>query len=148
MKKSIVTLAKGLQAQMTTSKRNDGTKYYHLKENHPAWMTDVIHGVHGDKLPDDTTYEFIDDALDIICELEDDAPEDDIRETIFERTEADVYTSNLTAWLHARNDHVYYLTEVLEEMDIKDGFQALAAAQQKHKEEVALDMVNELEKQA
>ena len=112
--KTIVTLAKELQAQMTTSERNDGTKYYHLIDGHPEWMTDVIHGV--------------------------------LREAIFERTEADVYTSNLTAWLNARNDHVYYLTEALEEMEIKNGFQALMAAQQRHKEEVALDLVNELEK--
>ena len=144
--KTIVILAKELQAQMTTSERNDGTKYYHLKENHPKWMRDVVHGAHGDKLPDDTTYEFIDDALDIICDLDDEATEDDIREAIFERTEADVYTSNLTAWLHARNDHVYYLTEALEKMEIKDGFQALMAAQQKHKEEVGLELVSELEK--
>ena len=146
--KTIVTLAKELQKQMTTSERNDGTKYYHLKKNHPEWMQEVVHGVHGDKLPDDTTYKFIDDALDIVCELENDATEDDIQEAIFERTEPDIYTNDLTAWLHARNDHVYYLTEVLEKMDIKDGFQALSAAQAKHKEEVALDLVNELEKLA
>jgi len=146
--KTIVKLAKEMQEQMTTGRRNDDTRYYHLKDGHPEWMTDVIHAVHEDKLPDDTTYEFISDALDIICDLEDDATENDITEAIFERTQPDVYTSDLTAWLNARNDHVYYLTEALEEMDIKDGFQALSMAQAKHKEEVALDLVHELEKLA
>ncbi len=143
---TLISLAKEMQEQMTTGKRNDGTEYYHLKNDHPEWMTNIIHAVHEDKMPDDTTYRFIADALDIICELEDDASGDDIREAIYERTEADVYTSDLTEWLNARNDHVYYLTEVLEEIDIKDGFQALSAAQAKHREEVALNLVNELEK--
>lgn len=146
--KTIVTLAKKLQAQMTISDRKDGTKYYHLKRsNNPEWMTEVINAIHGEKLPDNTTYEFIDDALNIICDLDDEATEDDIQEVIYERTEADIYTSDLTAWLHARNDHVYYLTEVLEELDIKDGFQALSAAQARHKEEVAFGLINELIKQ-
>lgn len=146
--KTIVNLAKEMEKQMTTSKRNDDTIYYHLKKDHPEWMTEVIHGVHGDKLPDDYTYEFIADALYILCDLDDEVDVDAIHEEIFERTEPDVYTSDLTAWLGARNDHVYYLTEALEEMDIKDGFQALAYAQAKHKEEVALDLVHELEKLA
>jgi len=144
--KTIISLAKEMQEQMTIGKRNDDTIYHHLKDDHPEWMTDVIFAVHEDKLPDDTTYRFISDALDIICELEDDTDIDEVHEIIFERTEPDVYTSDLTDWLGARNDHVYYLTEALEEMDIKDGFQALSYAQAKHKEEVALDLVHELEK--
>jgi len=146
--KTIMSLAKEMQEQMITGQRNDETIYYHLKDGHPEWMTDVVFAVHEDKLPDDTTYKFISEALDIICELEDDTNVDEIHETIFEHTEPDVYTSDLTAWLGARNDHVYYLTEALEEMDIKDGFQALSYAQVKHKEEVALDLVHDLEKLA
>ena len=145
-KKTIVTLARQMQEAMTTSERNDGTKYHHLQDDHPAWMQEVVHNAHGDKLPDDTTYRFLSDALDLIYELDDKATEDDIREAIFERIEADVYTSDLTAWLGARNDHVYYLTEALEESGITDGFQALMYAQKKHKEEVAFDLVSELEK--
>ena len=146
--KTIMSLAKEMQGQMTKSKRNDDTIYHHLKDGYPEWMTDIVFAVHEDKLPDDTTYRFISEALDIICELEDDTDFDDIHETIYEQIEADIYTSDLTDWLGARNDHVYYLTEALEEMDIKDGFQALAYAQTRHKTEVALDLVSELEKLA
>lgn len=41
---------------------------------------------------------------------------------------APVYTSELTEWLNASNYNVYYLTEALEEYDIKDGFQVLTQA--------------------
>lgn len=144
--KTIITLAKEMQEQMTTGERKNGKTFYHLKNDHPQWMQDVIFAVHEEKLPDHTTYEFINDGLDIICDLEDNAHEDEIREEIFDRIEPDCYTSDLTGWLHERNDHVYYLTGVLEEMDVKDGFQALALAQTKHREDVALNLVGELAK--
>ena len=50
--------------------------------------------------------------------------------------EADIYTYDLTKWLHSSNDNVDYLTEALEEMEIKDGFQALSYAQSKYKHEI------------
>lgn len=50
--------------------------------------------------------------------------------------EADVYTSNLTEWLNSKNSRVYYLTEALEEIEFKDGFQLLAYAQSREIEEV------------
>ncbi len=41
----------------------------------------------------------------------------------------DVYTSDLTAWLHDRATNLEYLTEVLCELEPKDGFQLLTMAQ-------------------
>ena len=48
----------------------------------------------------------------------------------------DIYTANLTKWLNQSASHVYYLTEVLEGNDIKDGFQLLALAQYRAIEEI------------
>jgi len=79
-------------------------------------------------VPDDTTYKFIQEAIDAISECADNATEDNIRDRLNE-IEPDCYTSDLTSWLNERADHVYYLTEALEESGTKDGFQALSIAQ-------------------
>lgn len=118
---------------------------YLLKDEHAnnEELKDLIRKAHGDKLPDDYCYEFIVEALDKIAECQEGAREYDIIDAIYE-IEADVYTSNLTSWLNSRADRVRYLTEALEECEIKDGFQALAVAQQKEKQEVALSVLKSL----
>jgi hypothetical protein len=131
-------LAEKLSQALTTDKRNDGSEFVHLKDNAPAWMTEVIRSVHGEKLPDDTTYAFISKCADAISEG------DDANDAITE-IEPDIYTQDLTAWLHSRADHVYYLTEVLEESEVKDGFQLLAAAQQKQIQEIGFALISALE---
>lgn len=120
--KTVKELASELQQAFVTSKRNDGAEYVHLKDGSPDWMTEVIRDVHGDKLPDDTVYSLISRCVDAIADGGDDPQEslDDI--------EPATYTNDLTAWLHARNDHVYYLTEALEESEFKDGFALLSYA--------------------
>jgi len=131
-------LAEKLGQALTTDKRDNGSEFVHLKDNAPAWMTEVIRSVHGEKLPDDTTYAFVSKCADAISEHDD--PNDAITEI-----EPDIYTQDLTAWLHSRADHVYYLTEVLEESEVKDGFQLLAAAQQKQIQEIGFALVSALE---
>jgi hypothetical protein len=138
----IEKLAEQLSAAFETKKRNDGNEFVSLKDGSPEWMTQVIRSAHGDKLPDDTTYAFIEKAADAIADHED--PQEAIAEI-----EPDPYTAGLTSWLHARVDHVYYLTEVLEEgTGITDGFQLLAAAQQKQLHEVGYALVSALEEAA
>jgi len=63
---------------------------------------------------------------------------DALRDDIFSSLEADSYTSDLTTWLNSRPaDRVCRISEVLEEgLGIEDGFQLLAYAQLKEKEEV------------
>jgi hypothetical protein len=132
------TLAEHLSKALTTDKRNDGSEFVHLKENSPQWMTEVIRSVHGEKLPDDVTYAFISECADAIAEADD--ADDAITEI-----EPDTYTHDLTEWLHSRADHLYYVTEVLEESEIKDGFQLLAAAQQKQIHEIGFALISALE---
>jgi hypothetical protein len=131
-------LAEQLAKALVQDTRTDGEKFYKLADGSPEWMTEVIHAVHGEKMPDDTTYEFISRCADAIADGSDD-PQDAISEI-----EPDVYTHDLTEWLHRRADHVYYLTEALED-GAKDGFQLLQAAQQKHIMEVGNSLISELE---
>lgn len=145
--KNIVEKAELIQKQFTTSTRDDGTKYVHLKGmaevDYPQWMQDVMFAGHLDKMPDDLYYKAIENIIDAICdcELEPEYANDAImiidclRESSY--LEPDVYTSNLTAWLNEYNDHVYYLTQALEEYGMTDGFQALTVAQSIWLEDIA-----------
>jgi len=138
---TIQQAAQQMYDKFIQDKRNDGTKFWKLALDRPEWMKEVVFAAHdeGGVMPNDTTYEFIKEAACVLSEMDEDTDEDAARDAIYEQIEPDVYTSQLTGWLDARNDHVYYLTEVLEEFggDIKDGFQLLGLAQQKHKHEVA-----------
>ena len=115
-------LAELMSKELVWGERNDGSKFASLKDGSPEWMHDVIRAAHEDSFPDDTIYEFVDRAVNAFAESED--PNDAIYEV-----EPDVYTSDLTEWLHRRADHVFYLTQALEESETRDGFQALQAAQ-------------------
>jgi hypothetical protein len=139
---SVQKLASALSAALQTKKRDDGHEFVSLKEGSPAWMTEVVRSAHGDKLPDDTVYAFIERAASALADAGEDADPSDVISEI----EPDTYTADLTAWLHARVDHVYYVTEVLEEgLGITDGFQLLAAARQKQIHEVGHALVSALE---
>ena len=145
---TIQTLARDLSAAMVHGKRTDGTDYVFLGDAAKnQWMRDVIQAVHGDKLPDDTTYRFIERCADAIAEADQGAePLDSIYEL-----EADIYTHELTGWLHARADHLTYVDEVIEEIGracIGSASDVLMAAQVKQIQEVGSALVSELEKLA
>jgi hypothetical protein len=116
---------------MEQKTRDNGDKFYCCKTT-VEWQQEIIHAAHGDKLPDDYVYQFIFDTLVALTECNEGEEEDAILEI-----EPDCYTSNLTGWLHSRNDRVFYLTEALEEYGSKDGFNALAQAQSLEIQEVA-----------
>jgi len=142
--KKLIKSAQEMSEAFETRERDNGDKFRVLKNGSPEWMTEIVHTVHGDALPDDTIYRFIEMTVDAIADCDPDATEDDIQERLYE-IEPDVYTSDLTEWLHARNDHVYYLTEALEEFNPRDGFQALSMAQANQIKEVAFDTLSALE---
>jgi hypothetical protein len=130
---TIQTLAAEMSRAFETAVRpTSGEEFRKLKDDAPAWMTTVCRKAHDDAamLPDDWRYVAIEQAVDALAGHDDaDAARDSL--------EPDVYTSDLTGWLHSRNSRVYYLGEVMEEYGtFKDGFQLLAAAQMQEKEEV------------
>jgi hypothetical protein len=96
--------------------------------------------VYDNKAGDDYTYQWVWTALEIISNANN---EDEIQE-LFNEQEADIYISDLTRWLHSRCDRVYYLTQALEELEVKDGFQVLSMAQYCEMQEVFQDVLNQL----
>lgn len=126
-------LAAAIAAALETAHRDDDeqTPFIRFRDqaNAPEWMRDVMREAHGTDpdgspamLPDDHRYQFASDALDALAEHDD---PDEARDSI----EPDVYTSDLTGWLHSRADRVAYLDDDELRDDSADGFQRLAAAQ-------------------
>ena len=105
------------------------------KDHNNAEITELCHTAHSWNLPDDFIYSRIVEALDCLVEREPEN-EDNARERL-EELEADIYTSDLTAWLNSSNNRVYYLTEALKEFGYKDGFNALMAAQKLEIDEIS-----------
>lgn len=120
--------------------RDDGTRFWKTQEGAPDWVNDMVREVYDNFMPDDARDAFIRDALLLMAG----AYEDDLYDTVSE-VEADVYTSTLTAWLHSSPSRVYYLTEVLEEYEPRDGFEALALAQYSERREVYMLCLQYLE---
>lgn len=138
--KTVQSLAIEMYDAIVWDTRDNGKKFAKLSDGSPQWMTDVIRAAHGDKMPDNTVYEFIERAVNAIQDH--DEPQDAIAEI-----ESDSYTADLTAWLNARVDHVYYLTQALEDFGpFDDGFKLLAYAQSIQIQEVAGIVLAELEK--
>lgn len=133
--------AQALYDALETKTRDNGDKFVSLKDGSPEWMTQVIREIHGDKLPDDTTYEFIERCARAIEDVDAGEMQDAISEI-----EPDCYTNDLTGWLHARADHVYYLTQALEDYGpFDDGFKLLATAQKMHIDEIGSALIAALE---
>lgn len=137
---TIHELATELSRSFEEGTRPDGETFRRLKDDAPGWTKDVVREAHGRDsdgtpamLPDDWRYQFAEDAADAISEADDDADLDDVANDL----EADVYTSELTGWLHSRNDRVSYLDDARENNGAAlDAFQLLAAAQQIERREV------------
>jgi len=143
----LMKLVTDLDAALVTGTRADGTKFKRLVDNHPQWMQDVIHAAHGDRMPNDQVYRMIDRIVSDLAEQDEDSDIDTLREALYE-VEPDVYTNDLTGWLHDRADNIYYLTEALEESEFKDGFQLLTYAQSKFIIEIGEALLEALNNEA
>lgn len=110
-----------------------------------AWKEchEILHKVDDNtSLGQDSRYIYTMEALGLIVDRQPNS-EELLNEIGYEQ-EPDIYTSQLTEWLNESNEHVYYLTEVLEEYEPKDGFALLTMAQGKAMEEAYQAVVEAL----
>lgn len=140
---SIKKLANEALNLMETGERVNGDTYVKFKSDAPMWTTDLARAAHnyGKMMPDDFRYEFIESALTAIANHDD---IDDARDSL----EADVYTSELTRWLHSRNDRTCYVDDAIKEFGKANNLDAdLAMGQLLERQEVfhqVWDYLNEL----
>ena len=134
---TIKQLAEQMSQAFEVRTRDNGDKFRCLKDDCPEWMDDVVSDAHGSMLADDWRYEFIENAVDKISEADDDASDDDLSDLEYE-LEADVYTSDLTGWLHSRADRLGWLDQATEESggEFDSAFNLLSAGQLLEKREV------------
>ena len=134
---TIKQLAEQMSQAFEGRTRDNGAEFRALKDRSPEWMTTVCRKAHGDMMPDDWRYEFIENAVDKIAEADDDASDDDISELEYE-LEADIYTHDLTGWLHSRADRVSWLDQAMEESGgtFDSAFNLLSEGQLLEKREV------------
>lgn len=113
-------------------KQRGDERIWVTKDGKPEWVVDMCREAHdaGDMFPDDLRYEYIEEAL---CALSEAGEADDIE------IEADIYTHDLTAWLHSRADRPGYCDMAQEEGLIPEDagmWQRLGAGQYMEKREV------------
>ena len=113
-----------------TKKRDSGDFYTYLNTKAPSNLHDAVLAVAGSGYPTDWDFVTFSSLLERLTEYTinnmDDI--DNYRNEIVDSL-VDIYTSDLTGWLHENINNVYFLTQAIEEFDTKDGFKALALAQ-------------------
>lgn len=114
-----------------------------MKAGHPEWVMDMVFKAHeqGQVLPDDYKYAFIVESLDRIEETDD--PDEAANEI-----EADVYTSDLYAWLTSLMSRQGYVDEAVQEFGEPGGIvDQIMLGQVREKHEVYWTVLNFLRKQ-
>lgn len=103
--KTVFELAAEVNKYLVRDKRADDKQYVKLAAEAPEWMQELMHTAHADTMPDDWRYEFIEDAITL---LENDDDEIDI-DSLYP------YTHSRLAWLSSRLDRSRYCDEALED---------------------------------
>lgn len=134
---------------LVTKTRDDKSEYISLKAGAPQWMKDLCRAAHDNAriLPDDFRYDFIASALCLISEA-DDLDDISVMESV------DVYTADLTRWLHSKVDRYGYCDEYLEMIGTLPTSQGnptialLSGGQQMEREEVLRQVLEFLTERA
>jgi hypothetical protein len=141
--KTIVALANELANSLIRKTRSNGEEFTCFKDGLDSvapWIQEAVCSLMD--FPNDTYYDLIARVASFISEQDEASDFDDIQDLLYE-LEPDCYTSDLTAWLNASIDHVYYLGEVLKHNHgITDGCALLSQAQALQIEEVASGLLN------
>lgn len=132
----------------TTERKTTGEQHIVImQENAPQWARDIVYRLHGDKLPDDNTYDLIDRVANHLCDTmsPDDSPED-ARDLVY-LIEPDFYHSDLLKWLGGHIDNAEYVTQAMSDDAVAgDVWELLQMGQKRQIEEIASALIDELEK--
>lgn len=115
---TVQELARILADSLTTQDRN-GKTITVTKDGAPEWVTDVVHAAHGNLLPDDWTYETVDEVAQAIARGEDGS-----------EMESEFYTGALLSWLAEYSNAVDYCDQAVEEYGPFDSITAQIQAGQ------------------
>lgn len=97
---------------LETKAREEGPEYTCTIEDRPEWLTNIVREAHGDMLPDDWKYKFIEES---ICALAETQEPDDIN------LEPSIYNHELLNWLSSNLTRSSYMDEYVQECGVPDG---------------------------
>lgn len=149
---TIEELARALSDSLVQCTRDNGnhdpglSRYTALKDEAPDWMRDVCHAAHGDMLPDDWRYEFIDDAALALADAEGDL---DSARDLLNASDSYCYTVQQTGWLHSRNGRFGYVDDAIrgsycDGSDVMQAIQAGMLIEQEETLQLLYDALEEL----
>jgi len=125
------------------SRQRNGKTLYFLHEDE-GWLRDLLLDLWNAHYGDNNAYAMVRDVAGQLSEYDLDTW-DAYRDDPLLEIEPDVYTHDLTEWLHDTHYNVHYVTQAIEVFGITDGFKALSAAQQIALQEVAHRLIDYLE---
>lgn len=135
--RAIQAIASTILAAFEQSTRKDGSTFWALTDEARQQWQDLMHHAHADMLPDDWRYELIRRALDALANAD---TEDEARDSLV----LDVYTSELTDWLHSHDARLNYVDQAVSEYGHDRLFYDLQRGQFIELEEVFAILVQEL----
>lgn len=143
---TIKSLAAEALSHMIEKKRDNGEAFVCFDKDAPEWCSELARHAHGDMLPDDWRYRFLEEVLQTIDDCESDDVEM-IRDSMYE-IEPDIYTGQLLAWLASSIARLDYVDQYRD-----DGFNgptgaAIMGGQMLEKQKVAKLVIDFLESMA
>ena len=105
----------------TRTRSESGTTYICTADHAPEWVSDLVHELHDDLMPDDWRYRIIQSCADALSE----DPELEAYE--WAGTMVDCYYHNLMSWLASGSGRVELADETAEEIDPTVGIYTRAA---------------------
>jgi hypothetical protein len=141
MTKTIEELAKELSDRLITKTRanTEQTPFVCLKDDSPEWMQDVCRKAHGDMLPDDWRYEFIEEAALALQNYDD-------FESAMSAIEPSMYNNALLAWLASNSSRVDYADNAIDSgaRNIMDAIQWAQCEEKREVYQSVFDSLTEL----
>lgn len=100
--------------------RPDDEKFITCKAGAPDWVKDIVFDAHDNMLVNDYSYEYVNDALEVIMETD---SQEDAQECMENRTE--IYNSEMIKWLASNLGRAEYVDEAVSNYGYKDLYSAL-----------------------
>lgn len=116
---------------------------WHMKEDRPDWVYEMVKIAHGNYLPDDFKYEFIVETLFTLSENTEMEIDD-----LLDQIEGDIYNSDLLKWVSSNLERADYINEAQESFSLKqdtDFYDRIRCGQILEKQEVSQMIFHHLE---
>jgi len=132
---TLESVAREAYDSMERATRDDGSQYVRVKDDAPEWVRTMVYEAHSDILPDDWRYATIRDSIEAIMDDGTDDPGGMTRSQFAD--DADVYNSDLLAWVGSHASRPGYVDEARGEFgEPRDFYHGIQMGQYLERDEV------------